>query len=259
MEETSNKEDAPVVFLDHTSRATRGKRMTKLLDDEIEEDGLLWNQDSLKSNKNDIAVNKRTAYNEYGWSEENDDNYVEEAELADEFDCDFDQDEPEPDGGGENDAEERQAERDPIRADLQATMKPIKRKKEGEKKRMTQEEMLLEAAQTEIMNLRNLECNLAGEEEVKKRAIVHEAVHSGPQIQYSSKDGYSYLEFSKGGTSFQLEISTTSVPYSEKAVCGVTELPANFVDENSGVPKEMDMGTLFDSLSEKDSLPRQRR
>ncbi|KAJ0078534.1 hypothetical protein Patl1_24300 [Pistacia atlantica] len=247
MEETSNKEDAPVVFLDHTSRATRGKRMTKLLDDEIEEDGLLWNQDSLKSNKKDIAVNKRTAYNEYGWSvfgsaslegifqEENDDNYVEEAELADEFDCDFDQDEPEPDGGGENDAEERQAERDPIRADLQATMKPIKRKKEGEKKRMTQEEMLLEAAQTEIMNLRNLECNLAGEEEVKKRAIVHKL----------------------SIVAHRFSIRQRMIP--EKAVCGVTELPANFVDENSGVPKEMDMGTLFDSLSEKDSLPRQRR
>ncbi|KAF3771907.1 SWR1 complex subunit 2 [Nymphaea thermarum] len=42
----------------------------------------------------------------------------------------------------------RQAEREAIRAALQATMKPIKRKKEGEEKRMTQEEMLLEAAQT---------------------------------------------------------------------------------------------------------------
>ncbi|KAJ0079951.1 hypothetical protein Patl1_24312 [Pistacia atlantica] len=332
MEETSNKEDAPVVFLDRTSRATRGKRMTKLLDEENEEDELFWNQDALKE-------------------EENDDNYVEETEVADEFDSDFDEDEPEPDEEGENDAEERvrpkkrlifpgktlakkkkkkkekvlskldsspeeskktqqstppenqdvpddaegertirkstrtavivrQAERDAIRAALQATMKPIKRKKEGEEKRMTQEEMLLEAAQTEIMNLRNLERVLAREEEVKKRAIVHKAVYSGPQIRYFSKDGYSYLDFSKGA-SFQSEISTTSIPYPEKAVCAVTGLPAKYrdpktglpyatkeafkiirersVDDNSGVPKEMDMGTLFDSLSEKDSVPRQRR
>ncbi|KAH9671053.1 SWR1 complex subunit 2 [Citrus sinensis] len=105
----------------------------------------------------------------------------------------------------------RQAERDAIRAALQATMKPIKRKKEGEEKRMTQEEMLLEAAQTEIMNLRNLERVLAREEEVKKRAIVHKAVYTGPQLRYLSKDGYSYLEFSKG-VSFQSELSTTSVP-----------------------------------------------
>ncbi|KAJ8420940.1 hypothetical protein Cgig2_031214 [Carnegiea gigantea] len=67
--------------------------------------------------------------------------------------------------------------------------RPIKRKKEGEEKRMTQEEMLLEAAQTEIMNLRNLERVLAREEEVKKRAIVHKPEYTGPQIRYFSKDG----------------------------------------------------------------------
>jgi vacuolar protein sorting-associated protein 72 len=39
------------------------------------------------------------------------------------------------------------------------------------------------------MNLRNLERVLAREEEVKKRAIVHKAVYSGPQIRYFSKDG----------------------------------------------------------------------
>ncbi|KAH7538375.1 hypothetical protein FEM48_Zijuj03G0192800 [Ziziphus jujuba var. spinosa] len=118
---------------------------------------------------------------------------------------------------------------------------PIKRKKEGEEKRMTQEEMLLEAAQTEIMNLRNLERVLAREEEVKKRAIVHKAIYSGPQVRYFSKDGYSSLEFSKG-LSFQSEISTTPIPYRhaiwpgvfvcfnpEKAVCAITGLPANLL------------------------------
>ncbi|KAH9671055.1 SWR1 complex subunit 2 [Citrus sinensis] len=271
---TSSKEDAPV-FLDRSSRVTRGKRMNKLLDDENEEDEAFWNQDALKE-------------------EENDDNYEEEQEIADEFDSDFDEDEPEPDEEVENEVDERvwtkkrlifpgkpltkkkkkkkilskldspdkdvksneqsilpenhdvpndvegeriirkstrtavvvrQAERDAIRAALQATMKPIKRKKEGEEKRMTQEEMLLEAAQTEIMNLRNLERVLAREEEVKKRAIVHKAVYTGPQLRYLSKDGYSYLEFSKG-VSFQSELSTTSVPYPERAVCAVTGLPA---------------------------------
>uniref|UniRef100_A0A2P2KJF2 Uncharacterized protein MANES_09G119000 n=1 Tax=Rhizophora mucronata TaxID=61149 RepID=A0A2P2KJF2_RHIMU len=253
------KEEPPPVFLDRTSRATRGKRMTRLLDEEVEEDELFWNQDALKE-------------------EDNDDNYEEEAEAADVFDSDFDDDEPEPDDEeAENIAEERtrtkkrlifpgkplvnkkkkkesllksdgpskneklpqesaaskhddgpddvegermvrkstrtavivkQAERDAIRAALQATTKPIKRKKEGEEKKMTQEEMLLEAAQTEIMNLRNLERVLAREEEVKKRAIVHKAVYSGPQIRYSSANGYSSLEFR--GLSFQSQISTTS-------------------------------------------------
>ncbi|KAJ0014467.1 hypothetical protein Pint_21348 [Pistacia integerrima] len=97
---------------------------------EEKEDELFWNQDALKE-------------------EENNDNYVEEAEVADQFDSYFDEDEPEPDEEGENDTEERQAERDTIRAALQATMKPIKCKKEGEEKGMTQEEMPSEAAQTD--------------------------------------------------------------------------------------------------------------
>lgn len=105
----------------------------------------------------------------------------------------------------------KQAERDAIRAALQATIKPIKRKKEGEEKRMTQEEMLLEAAQTEIMNLRNLERVLAREEEVKKRAVVHKAVYAGPQIRYLSKDGFSYLKF-VNGASFESDISSKSSP-----------------------------------------------
>ncbi|CAK9170908.1 unnamed protein product [Ilex paraguariensis] len=254
--ETSKEEK--LVFLDRVSRATRGKRMTKLLDEEIEEDELFWNQDALKE-------------------DENDDNYEEEGEVADVFDSDFDEDEPDLDEEAEHEPEERtrrkkrlifpgkqlakkkkkkvlskleqdsqdekppeqatvpehhevpddieeerivrkstrtsvivrQAERDAIRAALQATMKPIKRKKEGEEKRMTQEEMLLEAAQTEIMNLRNLERVLAREEEVKKRAVVHKAVYSGPQIRYLSRDGRSYLEF-HNGASFESEMSTTS-------------------------------------------------
>ncbi|KAG6491433.1 hypothetical protein ZIOFF_052776 [Zingiber officinale] len=262
-----------LVLLDRSSRATRGKRMTKLLNEEVEQDEVFWNQDALME-------------------EENDENYEEEPEVADEFDSDFVDDESEPDDETEVVAEDklpvkkrlifpgktipkkksktkvlaklettpkdelseksppsenqdlpddaegertvrkstrtavivRQAERE-IRAALQASMKPIKRKKEGEEKRMTQEEMLLEAAQTEIMNLRNLERVLAREEEVKKKAVVHKAVYDGPQIRFLSRDGESHLEFIKGA-SFQNEISTTPVSYPEKTVCVVTGLPA---------------------------------
>ncbi|XP_022716375.1 SWR1 complex subunit 2 isoform X1 [Durio zibethinus] len=325
--ETAQKGTA--VFVDRASRSTRGRRMTKLLDEEVEEDESFWNQEAFKE-------------------EENDANYEEEPEVADVFDSDFDEDEPEPDEEVENEADERvrtkkrlifpgkpslkkkkkkkvlskldgvskdenltqnsspqhhdtpddaegeriirkstrtsvivrQAEREALQAALQATMKPIKRKKEGEEKRMTQEEMLLEAAQTEIMNLRNLERVLAREEEVKKRAIIHKAVYNGPQIKYVSKDGSSYLEFSKG-SSFHSELSTTSLPYPEKAMCAVTGLPAKyrdpktglcyatkeafkiiqerFQDEHKSAQKEMDMGVLFDSLSGKGSIPRQKR
>ncbi|GAB2235516.1 hypothetical protein Droror1_Dr00025941 [Drosera rotundifolia] len=312
-------EETPV-FLDRSSRATRGKRMTKLLDDELEEDEMFWNQEALKE-------------------EENDDQYEEEGgEVADEFDSDFNDDESEPDNDSVNDVEDRtrpkkrlifpgkapskkkkkmkkdlsqiskiqkeeklsnnsrpphdhdapddtegeksvrkstrtavivkQAERDAIRAALQAIAKPIKRKKEGEEKRMSQEEMLLEAAQTEIMNLRNLERVLAREEEVKKRAVVHKAVYTGPQIRYISKAGHNYLEFKD--LSFESQLMTESVPYPTKAVCAVTGLSAKYRDPKTGMPyatkeafrviqdrfsnanignRKVDMGSLSDSIS----------
>ncbi|KAJ4979979.1 hypothetical protein NE237_010759 [Protea cynaroides] len=328
----TSREDESVI-LDRSSRTTRGQRMTKLLDEEIEEDELFWNQDSLKE-------------------EVNDENYEGEAEVADEFDSDFDEDEPEPDDEVEDDANDRvqtkkrlivpgksvtkkknkkkkvlsklerdpedesshkhhsnssehhdipddpegerivrkstrtsvivrQAERDAIRAALQATMKPIKRRKEGEEKRMTQEEMLLEAAQTEIMNLRNLERVLAREEEVKKRAVVHKAFYSGPQIRYSSRNGQSFLEFSTG-LSFQSQICTTSASYPQRAICAVTGLPAKYRDPKTGLPyttkeafktireryseennrvkgQTKDMGVLFDSISGRGFLGRRKR
>ncbi|XP_021756841.1 SWR1 complex subunit 2-like [Chenopodium quinoa] len=296
--EPSNEEQPPI--LDRISRATRGKRMTKLLDDELEEDEAFWNQDALLE-------------------EENDGEYEAEPEIADEFDSDFGEDEPEPDDGVQNEAEARekrpkkrliytgkpqtkkkkkkdlskleeslkdemnkdvseivevpdeekrsgqpttsdhheegdeaegeksvrkstrtavivrQAEREAIRAALQATMKPVKRKKEGEEKRMSQEEMLLEAAQTEIMNLRHLERVLAREEEVKKRAIAHKAVYTGPQMRYSSKNGNTYIEF-RNGLSFDSQISTKPVPYPQKALCVVTGLPAKYRDPKTGLP-----------------------
>ncbi|PHT81005.1 SWR1 complex subunit 2 [Capsicum annuum] len=243
--ESSKEENASI--LDRASRATRGKRMTKLLDDELEEDELFWNQEALKDEENDVE-------------------YEEEGEAVDVFDSDFDEDESEPDEEGENEPVDRtlkkkrliypgkpsakkkkkmknltksgkepqeneealdpstpsehhdthddteaertlrkstrtavvvkQAEREAIRAAMQATAKPVKRKKEGEEKKMTQEEMLLEAAQTEVMNLRNLERVLAREE----------------------------------------EISTTAPPYAQKAVCAVTGLPARYRDPKTGLP-----------------------
>ncbi|MFQ6663102.1 hypothetical protein Gotur_030743, partial [Gossypium turneri] len=43
----TGKEDT-AVFLDRASRSTRGRRMTKLLDEEVEEDELFWNQEAFK-------------------------------------------------------------------------------------------------------------------------------------------------------------------------------------------------------------------
>lgn len=54
-------------------------------------------------------------------------------------------------------------------------------------KPLTQEELLAEAAQNEIENLRSLEIMQALEEEVKKKAAVKRARFSGPYIRYLSK------------------------------------------------------------------------
>ncbi|KAG5040759.1 hypothetical protein JHK85_013235 [Glycine max] len=299
-----------VVLLDRASRATRGKRLTKLLDDEIQEDELFWNQDALKE-------------------DEEDDNYQEEPEIADEFDSDFDQDEPVPEeeedpnkndddermhkkkrlifpgktlakkkkkkktisklesSPKENEDEEhsgkvvedeggermirkstrtsvivRQAERDAIRAALQATIKVYSFS--------SQFNSLSASAFLKIMNLRNLERVLAREEEVKRRAIVHKTVFNGPQIRYISKNGTSYLEFIKG-SSFHSDIPTAPVQYPEQPVCPITGLPAKYRDPKTGQPyatkeafkiirerflnestnsrKDMSMGGLYDSVS----------
>jgi len=66
---------------------------------------------------------------------------------------------------------------------------------------------MLLLALAEIVNLRNLERVLAREEEVKKRAIVHKAVYSGPQIRYFSKNGKLLLFIFESFLDMQLLIS----------------------------------------------------
>ncbi|TYG56793.1 hypothetical protein ES288_D08G092300v1 [Gossypium darwinii] len=105
----TGKEDT-AVFLDRASRSTRGRRMTKLLDEEVEEDELFWNQE---------------AFNE----EENDVNYEEEPEVADVFDSDFDEDEPEPDEKVENEADERVHTKKRLIFPGKPSMKKMKKKK----------------------------------------------------------------------------------------------------------------------------------
>lgn len=73
MEKSGEEGTTSVVLMDRASRATRGKRLTKLLDDDLEQDELFWSQDALKEDAED-------------------DNYQEEPEIADEFDSDFDED-----------------------------------------------------------------------------------------------------------------------------------------------------------------------
>ncbi|OEL27870.1 SWR1 complex subunit 2 [Dichanthelium oligosanthes] len=289
-------DDEPPVLLDRASRATRGKRISKLLEDEIEQDEAFWNQDALKD-------------------EEDDDNYEEEQDAGDEFDSDFNEDESEPD----DEPEKEERERLPIKKRLMFPGKTLRKATNAKKKKgipkleddakagkpspstqpdvpdefetekiirkSTRTSVIVRQAEREaiqIMNLRNLERVLAREEEVKKKAVVHKDTYDGPTIRFFSRDGESRLEFINGA-SFGSELSTTSAPYPEKSVCVVTGLPAIYRDPKTGLPyatmeafkiiresflkEEADrkrpsmsnMGELFESIAGEHSMPKKRR
>ncbi|GJP48606.1 hypothetical protein CLOM_g7899 [Closterium sp. NIES-68] len=128
----------------------------------------------------------------------------------------------------------RDMERQAMRAAREGAPKVVRRKKEGER-RWTQEEMLLEAAQTEILNREALEVMLAREEEVKRKAVVEKAIFGGPQIRFHSKDGKNTLEFTKV-TAMPPEINAKAPPYPAKPTCAITGLPAKYRDPLTGQP-----------------------
>jgi len=129
----------------------------------------------------------------------------------------------------------KQAEREALRVALQATPRPMKKKKGEEERKMSQEEMLLEAAQTEIQNRQSLEIMLAREEEVKRRAIIHKEIYNGPQIRYISRNGTNIMEFTKVPAVPEI-IRAEAKPYPKRAVCVVTGLPARYRDPQTGLP-----------------------
>eukprot|EP00250_Pteridium_aquilinum_P005415 c15507_g1_i1 orf=127-1680(+) len=322
------EQEGAAVFLERSRRATRGKRLTKLLDDETEADEEFWGQDAFREIAEDVE-------------------YEAEEDVVDEFDSDFDEDEanveeeapedevervkkkrllppgtkpirkdkkkaatqktkgldvieaavaaamqskadePTPiqapskliqegtefiegflDFEGEKTVRKstrtavvvRQAEREALRAAMQATaIKPVKKKREGER-RITQEDMLLEAAQTEILNRQQLERMLAREEEVKQKAIVHKAVYSGPQIRFYSRDGKNFLEFMGAVAESQKLFGQLKQSYKRPQLCAVTGLPAKYVDPLTGLPyatKEA-FKTIRERVDEDDYTQRER-
>eukprot|EP00898_Chlorokybus_atmophyticus_P003376 jgi/Chlat1/4039/Chrsp26S04091 len=127
---------------------------------------------------------------------------------------------------------EKAAEREQKQKEAPKT--PVKKiKPVAPERRLTQEEMLQEAAQTEVQNLASLEYLLAVEEEIKKKATVKKAQYTGPLIRYHSKGGCTTLEFQD----YEPKIfALKGLPYVKKAVCAVTGLPAKYRDPKTGAP-----------------------
>eukprot|EP00897_Mesotaenium_endlicherianum_P007878 jgi/Mesen1/7118/ME000369S06459 len=130
----------------------------------------------------------------------------------------------------------RAIERQAIKAAQEATPRVAKRKKgPEEERRWTQEEMLLEAAQTEIKNRQSLEIMLAREEEVKRKALIQKEVYSGPLIRLHSKLGVNVLEFTHVSELPDV-INSIAPPYPKRAMCAVTGLPAKYLDPLTRLP-----------------------
>lgn len=279
-------------------RETRGKRMTRLLDDEVEADEQFWNQEAFQEAVEDLE-------------------YEEEGEVEDVFDSDFDEEEAVSDGEpGEEEKRPKQKrklppgskktvkksklpkaarnltaleeaveaaadgqgasprkstkkhkgqmeieqlggslegdtsvqnerrkssrtavvvkaiEREAVRA--AQTPKVVKKRRE-EERRWTQEEMLLEAAQTEVLNRQSLELMLAKEEEVKRKANIQKEVYEGPVVRFHSKTGLNILSFTCA-SEVPEAINSKAPPYPKRTLCAVTGLPAKYRDPLTGLP-----------------------
>eukprot|EP00899_Mesostigma_viride_P007966 jgi/Mesvir1/17170/Mv07592-RA.1 len=128
---------------------------------------------------------------------------------------------------------EKDAERERLRAlESVASKAPRKPLAPVTEHRMTQEEMLLEAAQTEILNQQSLESLLAMEEAIKKKATVHKAVYEGPRVRFLSKNGRDVVEFIKMDR-LPAAVASGPVSYPEKPICPVTGMIARWETEFS--------------------------
>eukprot|EP00271_Cylindrocystis_brebissonii_P006277 TRINITY_DN18991_c0_g1_i1.p1 TRINITY_DN18991_c0_g1~~TRINITY_DN18991_c0_g1_i1.p1 ORF type:complete len:344 (-),score=99.27 TRINITY_DN18991_c0_g1_i1:771-1802(-) len=129
-------------------------------------------------------------------------------------------------------------EQQAIRAAAQAPRAAKRKRGPEEERRWTQEEMLLEAAQTEIQNRRSLEILLAREAEVKRKATLEvKAGYQGPLVRFlsSSRTGHHVLDFTQV-KAFPEVINARAPPYPPRAECAVTGLPARYFDPVTKLP-----------------------
>ncbi|CAL5221719.1 g3963 [Coccomyxa viridis] len=297
---SSDEEEVVAPKLELPSRATRGRRMNKLLEEEDSADDEFWNQDFFQEEKADVDYQSESS----------------EATSADE---DFSEPEAESDEEGEEVEEKgrRKALKPPGAAgarkpppqqrkslavqirpseapmdqqplgsptspmspttraavkqaqvealqEAQQFKAPTLRKstreriEEAEKERqraeqvrpkkapvkqefrpLTQEELLAEAAQTEIENTASVQALMAAEEEVRARAASRKAKYSGPMLRYHSKK--------QGDTSVMLiEIANMLPPKHlqpqraplapARSLCIITGQPAKYRDPETGMP-----------------------
>jgi len=124
------------------------------------------------------------------------------------------------------------------RVQAEASCRPKQRLRRVQDDRpWTQEEMLAEAAQTELFNVADLQRILAMEEETKKRASSAKEVYSGPSVRFRSAGGHETVAFIRGaeeqGFLFAQPPAPTPAP---PLPCAVTGRPARYLDPRTRLP-----------------------
>ncbi|KAL3685142.1 hypothetical protein R1sor_003164 [Riccia sorocarpa] len=216
-------------LLDRSARASRGKRLSRLLEEEAEADEEFWNQEAFQEEAED---------NEY------ERNLRKQMFLTVTLTRMYEPEEDE----GEQDEVERPAKKKKLLAGKPDKKKADKKKKvssrekkEEEDRKLTQEDMLLEAAQTVVtLNLHTLEIMLACEEEVKRKAVVHKQTYDGPLITFHSSmlslsAGVNTLVFTRV-EEFPDILSSPTLTYPKKVLCVITGQPARYRDPKTGQP-----------------------
>lgn len=117
-------------------------------------------------------------------------------------------------------------------------MKPRRVSRPSVHRQLTQEELLAEAARTEIENTRSLQMMVAIEEETKKKAHVQRGKYVGPMLRLHSvkveDEERTTLEVRNMQTPANL-LPQTAPPPPQKPVCVITGQPAKYRDPQTGL------------------------
>ncbi|BDA43159.1 probable vacuolar protein sorting-associated protein 72 homolog at N-terminal half [Coccomyxa sp. Obi] len=297
--ESSEEEEVEVPQIQLPNRATRGRRLEKLLEDEDSADEEFWNQDFFQEAKADEEYKTESSE-----ASEADSDFEEAEESSDEEGEEVDErtkrktlkppgaakkptqqtrrpaqpaaraqtPPPFPDGDlGQPGSPMSPTTRAAVRAAQAETLaeaaqfkaptlrrstlvrveeaqkererteqrKPRKAQVKVEYRPLTQEELLAEAAQTELENTASVAALMAAEEEIKARAAARKAKYCGPLLRYHSLkvDGESVMLYEIANMLPPKEMQPMRAPPPPaKPLCVITGRPAKYRDPETGMP-----------------------
>jgi vacuolar protein sorting-associated protein 72 len=113
-----------------------------------------------------------------------------------------------------------------------AAARPVKRQ---DVKRLTQEELLVQAAHTEVENRRSLELMLRMEDD-RKKLTGPKAPYVGKLIRYTSKLGQTNIMTFEQFDELPKEINSIAPPPPKVELCVITGMRAKYRDPKTGKP-----------------------